>query len=303
MRTPASAFLLLVASSCANPISNLPFYEDAELVAALPSEARFEVPSNIRLARVGTSTALADAVAASADLQSVVETLFRSGEVLRAAEPDVRTDVGREWDGVQAAGDLGGDRFTWWVRGSVVRVTEGGDATWTIEAASDQGGTYRPIGQGRHDPGGYGDGSWDLEAMVQVLIEGQDIESDPVGVLSFDYEDQLEDSGVRSVTLEHTRGAEVLDTWTVVGSIALAWFAPSTLTEPALPGVFQVFHDDNGGWAIGEIYDADEALSVLTCWSPVGDTVYAEGTLFDEGHGAVTAAMGVEDDCSTPNPF
>ncbi len=303
MRTLASGFLFLGAAGCANPISNLPFYEDAELVAALPSEARFEVPSNIRHARVGTSTALADAVGASADLQSVVETLLRSGEVLRSAEPGLRTDVGREWDGVQAAGDLGGERFTWWVRGSVVRVTEGGDATWTLEAASEQDGMYRPIGQGRHDPGGYGDGTWNLAAMVDVLFDGKATESDPVGVLSFDYEDQLEDSGVRLVTLAHTRGAEVMDTWTVVGSIALAWFAPSTLTEPALPGVFQVFHDDNGGWAIGELYDADEALSVLTCWSPVGDTVFAEGAVFDEGHGAVTAAMGEEGDCSTPYPF
>lgn len=297
-------WLWVAAPACTNPISNLPFYEDAELVAALPSEDRFGVPRSVRLARVGTSPVLADAVAASAELQDIVETLFRSGEVLRVAEPDVRSDVGRSWDAVQAVGDLGGERFTWWVRGEVLRVAEGSDATWVIEVAPEESGPYRPVGEGRHDPGGYGDGTWDLAAIVDVLEDQSDSTAGAAGVLSFDYEDELEGSDeVRVVTLQHTLGADLLGTWTAVGDVALAWFGQSNVTDPARPAAFQVITDDNGGWGLGELYEAEDTLTLTTCWSPVGDTVYAEGTALDPELGAQVAETGTDSDCPTSYPF
>ncbi len=291
--------------ACANPITNLPFYEDAAYVAALPSETRFGVPTQVRLARVGTSKLLADAVAASADMQDHVETVLRSGEVLRSAEPDERTDVARSWDGVQVAGDLDGERFTWWARGEVVRIQEGGDVTWAIDVAPDPDGPWSPVGSGRHDPSGYGTADWDLQTVVELLAAqastGAEVES--VGQLALDYEDDFEGSGVRAVTIEHSDGPDLLDQWTAIGPVALAWFGPNTLSEPERAGAFQIYTDDGGGWGLGELYDDDATLDLITCWSPVGDTVYASGSLLDEGNGAVLSATGSESDCPLPYPF
>ena len=94
-----------------------------------------------------------------------------------------------------------------------------------------------------------------------------------------------------------------LDRWTVVGQVALAWFGTSTVTDPARPAAFQVITDDNGGWGLGELYDAEDTLTLTTCWSPVGDTVYAEGTALDPDLGAQIEATGTDGDCPTAYPF
>ena len=287
--------------ACEHPITNLPFYEDAAYVAALPSEERVGVPSRVRLARVGTSTMLADAVAASAELQETVEVLLRSGEVLRSAEPDARTEVARSWEGVQAAGDLGGERLTWWVRGEVLRVSEGSDVTWTIELAADAAGPWEPVGEGRHDPSGYGTATWDRGAARAAIAAELDTERGVV--LAVDYDDDTDGSGTRQVTIKHTHGPELVGQWTAVGSVSLAWFGSNALTDPVLPGAFQVLTDDNGGWGVGELYVDSSSLDIISCWSPVGDTVFAAGSALEEGHGATLSATGSEADCPTPFPF
>lgn len=290
-RVPLLIVLWLVA--CTNPISNLAFYEDAELLAALPSAARLGPPQQVRVARVGNAMVLADAVAAAASMSDHVETLNRSGDALREAEPDGREGVSRSWSAVQAAGDIGGDRFVWWVRGDVVRPDDAGDATWNIAVAADASGPWVPVGEGRHDPSGYGGMTWDLRAMFQVLAPQITGEVSDIGVLQVDYRDAT-DSAVREATVEHVVALDVASAWTVAGESALAWVGPTSLTDPAAQAVFTVLHADEGGWGVGEVYSPTEVVDHVTCWGPAGDILYARG---------IDAIGEDEGACSTPFPF
>jgi hypothetical protein len=284
--------LILWLLGCTNPISNLAFYEDAAFAEALPSKERMGPPADVRIARVGTSIVLADAVAATANMGDFVETLVRSGEALRGAEPDGRGDVSRSWSAVQAAGDIGNERFVWWVRGELVRPSDAGDTTWTLELAGDEAGPWIPVGDGRHDPSGYGTAEWDIAAAAELLEPGQP--ANTLGILKLSYDDNAEGENVRQVAIDHRVGVDVVDSWVATSSVGLGWFGVSSLVDPPAPAVFQVFHTPDGGWAVGEVYADTGLLEQRTCWSPTGDTQYESGDI---------RSVATEAACSIAYPF
>jgi len=272
-----------LAAACTNPISNQLFYDDALMVAALPSEQRLGPPREVRLARVGDSELLAVAVAEAAVLDDVTEALARSGDVVRAAEPSERTEVGRRWDAVQAAGDLGGARVSWWVRAEVLWPDDRSALSWTIEMAEDDGGPWVEVGFGAHESDGDGELVWDLGASLEVM--GLD-PSDAPGTLTGRYETDSDD--VRTAELAYTDDTQTAGPWVLVGDVALGWQGQVTLSdadgEPITAyGAVQAIATPEGGWGVAELYPTAEPLDVLTCWNDRGDRVFAEGDLGEEG--------------------
>ena len=287
------------ASACTNPISNQLFYDDALMVAALPSEARVGPPSQLRLARVGDADLLAAAVAEAAVVDDVTEVIARSGDLLRATEPDERTDVARVWRAQRAAGDIGSQRVSWWVRGEVLRPSDDADLTWEIEMAPDQSGPWLPVGLGAHDGDGdaVGEGAlqWDLGLSLEAM--GLD-PSDAPGLIDIRYE--IDAEGERTTEMSYDDGGvNVAGPWTMVGDIALGWEGVVTLPDGSggtveAYGAVAVLTTVDGGWGEGELYPGAEPLVFETCWDGNGDRVYEDGDLDPTGRVS---------DCALEDPF
>jgi hypothetical protein len=265
------------------------------MVAALPSEERVGPPSQVRLARVGNAAVLQLAVEQAATVGDLTEVMARSGDALRAAVPDTRTEVARGWSSVQAAGDLDGRR-SWWVRGEVLQPSAGEDLTWTIELASDPDGPFTPVGLGGHEPDGDGAIVWELGPTLEVL--GLDPSLAP-GTLEVAYGT---DGELRATELTYVDGADTLGPWTLVGDQFLGWEGPMALLpdddgdgEPEVAyGAAVVYVGDEGGWGVGELYPAGTSLAFDTCWSAQGDRLYEGGEI---------DPLGDADTCPLPNPF
>jgi len=271
---------VLLSAGCANPISNQLFYDDALMVAALPSEERVGPPSEVRLARVGDSELLALAVAEAAVLDDLTEVVARSGDLLRSAQPSERTDVGRTWEAAQVAGDLAGERVSWWIRGEVLRPDEQADITWSMEIAPAADGPWVEVGVGAHEPDGDGGFTWEIGPSLEAM--GRDPAEAP-GQVTATY--TLEDDGeTRNLELAYDDGEVAFGPWVMVGDIALGWQGQLALTDAdgqlvEAFGAASVITTPDGGWGMGELYPAGETWSFTTCWDSNGDRQYEEGDL------------------------
>ncbi len=286
---------MLLGVGCGPPISNQLFYEDALMVAALPSEERVGPPSDVRLARVGDSQLLREAVEEAVSVSEITEVMARSGDALRSTDPDTRTDVARGWDAVQVAGDIDNERRSWWVTAEVLQPAEGEDLTWSMSLATDPGGPWVEVGVGGHELDGDGAILWSLGPTLEVV--GLDPTLAP-GDLEITYG---LDGEVRFAEILYVDGADTLGPWGVAGTQVLAWQGTFQLIPGAegedpqsAYGVAQVFASPDGGWGQGELYPAGEALTFETCWGPEGDRLYEGGEV---------DPVGSIDACPFPNPF
>jgi hypothetical protein len=278
--------IVLLLLACANPLSNQLFYEDALFVSALPSRERVGPPSALRVARVGDAALLADAVAVAARLGDATEGLGRTGDALRNSPASVRSSVGRAWDAAQAAGDIDGERVSWWARGEVLQPDAASDLTWVVEVATDPSGPYVPVGEGRHDRDGFGEVSWDGDAFAEVVGVS------PTSDLSGSYVDDQPDSP-RTLDLSVEGAASVDERWVVQADGVLDWTGAVTVSPDASRGSASVDHRDSGGWGSAELFGATPQVIEL-CWGPTGDVIYQSGDL---------GGVGVESDCPFAYPF
>lgn len=285
----AAPALLLVA--CGSPISNQTFYDDARMVAALPGSERLGAPMAVLEAPVGDSVVLAQAVQQAATLRDLVEVMVRSGDALRAADPSTRTDVARGWDAVQAAGDLEGRR-AWWVRAEVLQPDDTAVVSWTLDLAPGPEGPWSAVAEGAHEPDGDGALIWQLGPTLEVL--GLD-PADAPGELQLTYGTE---GDARTVELLYVDGEATLGPWGWLGDQVMAWQGPLALDDapdaPTRYGAAQVFVGADGGWGHGTVYPDAQGQPFSTCWSALGDALYADGALPPAG----TAAA-----CPFPDPF
>lgn len=279
-------------AACGAPLSNQVLYEDEVFLAALPSEDRLHSPSEVRLARVGDSRLLEQAVGAAAAYDELVKAIVASGEALRTTPPDERSDVLRSWKPVDVATKIDGDSYIWSVRAEVIQPSGGDDVEWTLEVSLDGDAPWTEVGRGTHDPDGAGDFTWDL--AVHAGLYG--LQDEVPGVLSFDYQDAFGEL-VRDVTVSEDIPVGLPLQWQLVSEEVFIWVGDLTITDDELtwPGGAQVWHQEgNGGRGFGTVITGDGEQEFEICWDWDGNDVWVDGAPLTE--------IGQSNDC-TVDPF
>ena len=247
----------------------------------------------MRLARVGDSDLLEQAVNAAANLDDYLAPLLAAGEAMRSEAPSDSSDVLRAWKPLSAATRIDGDAHLWWVRGEIVQAELGGDLDWQIEAASERNGDWTEVAYGDHDPNGKGNATWKVTEMASLLGLADDL-----GTLSISYDDDGTDDGSRLIEFEVDEPLGTPRLWTVAGEVVLGWTSDLQVTDDGLtwPAAAQVFHvDGDGGRANGVFYkELDVPLSFQSCWDWQGDLLWLKGDEDISGTGG-PASCTVED--------
>lgn len=280
MRAP----LLLLLSACGDPISNQVLYEDELFLSALPSAERVAPPSEVRLARVGTSAILESAVGEAAAIEGIGTILGGAGDALRDQVPDERTDSVRRWTtpistAVKITTEQGEQTVIYLVRGDIVQPAGANVLDWTIEAAVEGTNTWIPIATGTHSRNdneiGQGELTWQI-ADHAAIIEAVDEVPDHLAITYFDgSETKPRELSIDDETLE------LGGTWQVGGDNLLIWLGAMTLVTGEAPvvGGVQVFHiADTGGRATGTWITAttgEEEFDI--CWDANGNDRYVSG--------------------------
>lgn len=268
-------------------------------IGVLPSEARLAPPRAVEVdIPAGADAIPADAKEAAAEWRGLVQVAISSGEALRAAEPDERTEVLRRWDSVHAASDYTGgalavpDDPLWWVQGEIVQ-PDGGPFEWTIAVSPREEGPYVEVAWGEDDGEGAGTIAIDLDAAAATFSLAPEV---PPGTVEADYAD---DEAARTVSATWTPlGVPV--SFEVVGDNVLAFtgtFAGITEDGLAWPGGVTVFHTPDGGWSEGVVIDGDgDEIGFTSCWDGAGQVQWQAG---DPG----VATEGGAAACTVESPF
>lgn len=279
------ALPVLGLMACGDPISNQVLYEDELFLSALPSPDRLAPPSEIRIARVGTSAILESAVGEAASVEGIATVLGGAGDALRDQVPDERTDSVRRWTKPISTAvkidDATGQQKTvlYQVRGDIVQPAGVDVLDWTIEASPEGSDDWVTIAYGTHarDPDEIGQGTldWDLLAHV-AIIEADDEVPDHLHIEYFDGDEKEP----RELSIDDENDLELGGTWSVLGDNVITWLGGMTLVSGEAPAVggAQVFHaPDIGGRAVGARLTAYGEEPFDICWDPNGNDRYVSG--------------------------
>jgi hypothetical protein len=285
--------ILCVLSGCGNPISNAVLYEDEAFLAALPTDARLASPTDLRVARVGDSVLLGQAVGAAATLDDFMAPLAAIGEILRKTTPDDRAEVRRAWGPTAAAVTLNGELLNWWSQAELIRPLDTTTVQWTVEIAGSADGPWVVMASGEHDADGVGNLTYEIGEFVTLLqaqVPGTEQElPDRFHLETID----AGDARARELVVEEPGALALGAAWHVAAESTMAWFDDFELTEDGLawPGTGQAHHQpDVGGRAFGALFTADGELLFEVCWDANGDDTYVQGDGFPE-HGVVSDCL------------
>jgi len=114
------AAILATATGCGN-VTNAVFTEDADHVAALPSEGRTTLSEITGASAADPGALLAAAIAGHAELDAALDAAVAAADTIRSAAPTSRTEDGRTWgpydwseaDLEAASQRTGGTRYDW----------------------------------------------------------------------------------------------------------------------------------------------------------------------------------------------
>ena len=263
---------------CGNPITNAQFYEDELFLAALPSPDRLAPPSEVRLARVGDSRLLAEAVEQSAHLETLMTLPALSGQALRETPTIERSETRRAWDPVETATIIEGDVVSWWVRGSVILPPGLNIATWTIEVSTTADGPWAPVGTGARDPSGTAEFTWDVFTHTQLLAVDSSI-----GVIEVSVTDATDDTP-REVAVEEQVQVQLPFSWHGIHEGLIIWIGDIDLVGDGvrIPGAAQVHHvEDFGGYGFGTVLRETGDVPFQSCWDAQGNLLWHLGGALD----------------------
>lgn len=287
MRHAPAPLLALGLLACGNPISNQQIYADELFLTALPTTDRLGPPSEVRTARVGTSALLASAVGEAASVNGLSLLIGASGEALRGATPDERSEALRRWNKVSTAVRIDPETTaTWWVRGEVVQPVGSEGLDWTVEASAD-GLDWQVVGTGLHAPEGLGTLTWEVGAHVALL----GLDDEVPETMTLDYRDAT-NKDLRELAIDDG-SLELGGTWQVLGENLLIWFGNVTLIDgdDPRPGAAQVLHLPGvGGRGSGSLVTVEGEVPFDVCWDANGNDVYVE----EDG----TPALGFVGNCT-----
>jgi hypothetical protein len=254
--------VLALLWGCGDPISNRVLEEDAAFQAALPTSTRLYAPRDLLDAMVVDAEVLDRARSAAWEVQELFATVVASGDELERSDPSLRNRNRREWTSAQVATAYAGTTRSFFVRGSVWRLSDD-RYQWTIEVAADPGGPWRTAGAGAHDEE-RGSLTWHLDAVHESFqIEGG------LGDLIVAYDTSF---GVTTATLTMPT---LERTWFVDGGGAVRFDGPFALTGEELPGMAEVVVIPGmGGRGEGTLEGPGLVIPFSACWDHEGRSTW-----------------------------
>ena len=275
---------LVVLCGCGAPISNVPFLEEAQFVGILPTSDRLGAPAEIAAATDGDPV-LAEARAAAAAYQGLVDLPTLVGDHLKTLGPSTREEHLRTWEPSRirvpdAPEELGlpDGELVFFAQAEVERPARGGgDLLLTIELGPTRGGPWQRVAEGVWDGEGRGELSFDLAAAADALDL---LVTDPLGLVTASFDDHGLLDSERAVELVYTLTSGEAASFVVGGSELLSFGGLLEVTDDAQawPGYATVVHRGGvGGYASGAVFRGAEEIGFVRCWDALGVTVHARG--------------------------
>lgn len=269
--------VLIWAAGCATPISNAPFTDEAEFLAALPEEASWAAPTDVLRSPRGADGVLLATLAAGARWEGWVEGPVVLGEALRSREPDERTDVARRWRRREVNANYTGASLRTdeprrlFVEAEVVLLEDGAFRS-VIGVAPTEDGPWVEVSTATRD-GDQLEATWHLDD----LFAAHGVDERP-GDLILELTDGPEDWR-RELVATVGVGAASTD-WRLRSEDLLGFSAPLQVTADGLewPAAVDVtVVPGQGGVATGVVFTTDGTLGFTACWDAAGDPVFRGG--------------------------